>query len=38
MARRAFKSLLLPASAMTIFGSACLCNSFTHDFALSRED
>ena len=27
------KSALLPESAITILGLACLCNSFTHDLA-----
>lgn len=27
------KSALLPERAMTMFGLACLCSSFTHDFA-----
>jgi hypothetical protein len=31
-------STLLPARAIMIFSLACLCNSFTHDFALSRDD
>ena len=28
---------LLPTSAMTMFGLACLCNSFTHALAFSNE-
>lgn len=36
-ALRESKSLLLPASAITIFGSAWRCNSFTHAFAFSSE-
>jgi hypothetical protein len=29
---------LFPAKAMTMFSFACLCNSFTQDFALSSDD
>lgn len=32
------RSNLLPARAIMIFSFACRCNSFTHAFALSRED
>jgi hypothetical protein len=32
------KSSLLPTKAITISVFACLCNSLTHDFALSRVD
>lgn len=32
------KSDLLPARAMIMFSFACLCNSLTQDFALSRDD
>ena len=32
------RSVLFPASAMTMFSFACLCNSLTHDFALSSDD
>lgn len=31
------KSNLFPAKAMTMFSFACLCNSFTQAFALSRD-
>ena len=34
----ATKSALLPARAMIMFSLACLCNSFTHAFALSKDD
>lgn len=34
----ASRSLLLPAKAITILGSAWRCNSFTQAFALSKED
>ena len=33
----ATRSDLFPAKAMIIFSFACLCSSFTHDFALSRD-
>jgi hypothetical protein len=36
--RLALKSLLFPASAITMFGSAWRWSSLTHDFALSSED
>ena len=30
------RSALLPASAITMFGLACLCNSLTHVFAREK--
>lgn len=32
------RSALFPASAMMMFSFACRCSSFTHDFALSKDD
>ena len=38
MARWAERSDLLPANAMMMASGACRWSSFTHAFALSRED
>jgi hypothetical protein len=31
------RSVLFPASAITMFGLPCRCNSLTHDFARSND-